>query len=562
MSIDSCALGHRLKRKLKGDVDFGVNARTLCGTPGSTCYATPLGVVKPRDIEDVLETVGLCRHFGAPITCRRCDGSRQGHCAAVIIDFSKYMNRVLGIDSRRKLARVQPGIVHANLQEAASKFHLTFGPGPASHKGCTIGGMIGNNSCLHSQMTGGRTIHNIEMLTLLLYDGTQMSVGITKDRELEQIIRAGGRRGEIYSRLKKLRDSYAQLNSNRCPGVARRVTGYNLHELLPEKGFHVARALVGSHGTCASVVDATLNLVHCPPERSLLVLGYPEIFQAGDHLAEVTAAGPVGLEALDSKCVFARSKGDLQVNHMALLPEGPCFLLVEFGGDTRPESVATARKLMSQLKRQPAPPSMKLICDKEQEQQIWNFREFVLAAPFSTPGQAERWEGSEDLAVPPDKIGPYLRDLGKLFAKYHYPGSLHGHFGHGCIHTRINFGLHTGVKRWHSFLNETSELVIKYGGSFSTETVDGKARAEFLSEMFGPELIRAFEEFKSIWDPDWKMNPDQVPLPYRYGPVFHPTKRKTRFRFLEHSIGFSHAMETCRLPQIRRACPVRGHLCR
>jgi FAD/FMN-containing dehydrogenase len=549
------ALAQRLRRKLKGEVRFDDGFRALYATDGSNYRQTPIGVIRPKDEEDVLEAFALCRQIGAPITSRGCGTSLAGQCCnvAVIIDYTKYMNRILEIDPQRKIARVQPGVVHVNLHEAAEKHHLTFGPDPATHRWCTLGGMIGNNSCgVHSQMAG-RTADNVEALEILLYDGTRMRVGKTTETQLEKIIREGGRRGEIYKRLKALRDRYADLIRERYPRIPRRVSGYNLDELLPEDNFHVARALVGSEGTCVAVLEAVLNLVHSPPSRSLLVLGYPDIFQAGDHIPQVAEYGPIGLEAIDHKFVSDLCKKHLQGEHLKMLPEGKGHLLVEFGGETQAESDAKARKLMSDLKAHRNAPGMKLFDDKDEEKQLWKVRESGLGATAQIPGEAENWEGWEDSAVPPEQVGAYLRDLKKLFDKYGYIGALYGHFGQGCIHTRINFDLKTadGVKQFRSFLNEATDLVLQHGGSLSGEHGDGQSRAEFLPKMFGPELVHAFEEFKDIWDPDWKMNPGKIVKAYRvdenlrYGPAYRPHEPETHFKFPQDGFSFSRAMERC-----------------
>jgi FAD/FMN-containing dehydrogenase/Fe-S oxidoreductase len=549
------ALARRLRRRLKGEVRFDEGFRALYATDGSNYRQTPIGVIRPKDEEDVIETFALCREIGAPITSRGCGTSLAGQCCnvAVIIDYTKYMNRILEIDPQRKIARVQPGVVHVNLHEAAEKHHLTFGPDPATHRWCTLGGMIGNNSCgVHSQMAG-RTADNVEALEILLYDGTRMRVGKTTETQLSEIIREGGRRGEIYKRLRELRDRYGDLIRTRYPRIPRRVSGYNLDELLPEDGFHLARALVGSEGTCVAVLEATLNLVHSPPSRSLLVLGYPDIFQAGDHIPQIAEYGPIGLEAIDHKFVSDLRLKHLQDDHLKMLPEGKGFLLVEFGGETQADSDAKARKLMSDLKMHHNAPGMKLFDDKEEEKRLWKVRESGLGATAQIPGEAENWEGWEDSAVPPERVGVYLRDLKKLFDKYGYVGALYGHFGQGCIHTRINFDLKTaeGVKQFRSFLDEATDLVLQHGGSLSGEHGDGQSRAEFLPKMFGPELVHAFEEFKDIWDPDWKMNPGKVVKAYRvdenlrYGPAYRPHEPETHFKFPQDGFSFSRAMERC-----------------
>ncbi len=549
------ALAQRLKRKIKGEVRFDAGFRALYATDGSNYRQVPIGIVCPRDTEDVIETFALCRQFGAPITSRGCGTSLAGQCCnvAVIIDYSKHLNRVIEIDPQRKLARVQPGTVHRHLADAAAKHQLTFGPDPATHNWCTLGGMIGNNSCgVHSQMAG-RTADNVEALNILLYDGTIMQVGKTSDAELEQIVRAGGRRGEIYSQLKRLSSQYERLIRSRYPQIPRRVSGYNLDELLVENGFHVARSLVGTEGTCVAVLEAVLNLINNPPARSLLVLGYPDIFCAGDHVGEIGLHGPIGLEALDHKFIADLCKKYLQTDHLEMLPDGKGFLLVEFGGETRAESDDQARRLMRHLRSQPSPPAMKLFDNREQEEQLWKVRESGLGATAHIPGEEENWEGWEDSAVPPERVGAYLRDIKKLYDRYSYVGSLYGHFGQGCIHTRINFDLKTaaGVKKFRSFLNEATDLVLSHGGSLSGEHGDGQSRAEFLGKMFGPELVQAFNTFKRIWDPDWKMNPGKIVQAYRidenlrYGPHYNPREPVTHFNYPGDGYSFIRATERC-----------------
>src|SRR6202034_803760 len=272
------SLRTRLRSEVRGDVRFDDGSRALYATDGSNYRQVPIGVVLPHDADDVQETVALCREFGAPLLCRGGGTSLAGQCCnvAVILDFSKYMAGILEIDPARRIARVQPGVVLDHLRAAAEKHHLTFAPDPATHDRCTLGGMIGNNSCgVHSVMAG-KTDDNIEELEILTYDGTRMKVGATSTAELGSIVQAGGRRGEIYSKLQTIAATYGDLVRERFPNIPRRVYGYNLNFLMPENGFHVARALVGSEGTCITILEATCRLVESPPERVLLIIGYPD----------------------------------------------------------------------------------------------------------------------------------------------------------------------------------------------------------------------------------------------------------------------------------------------
>jgi FAD/FMN-containing dehydrogenase len=518
-NVDAQGLEAELRRHIRGEVRFDDGSRALYATDGSNYRQAPIGAVIPRTIDDVLETMAAARRYGAPVLASGCGTSLAGQCCnvAVVMDFSKYLHNVLEIDPARRRARVQPGTILDDLCHAAEQYHLTFGPDPATHNHCTLGGMIGNNSCgVHSVMAG-RTADNVEELEVLTHDGLRLRVGRTSDEELEQIIRAGGRRGEIYAQLKALRDRYADLIRARYPKIPRRVSGYNLDELLPESGFHVARALVGSESTCVTVLEATLRLVHSPPARSLLVLGYPDVYAAGDHIPEVMEAGPVGCEGLDDRLIGYLQKKGMRAAEVAMLPPGNGWLLVEFGGEDKQESDAHAWRLIERLKRQNHPPSMKLFDDPREEHKLWEVRESGLGATANVPGMRDTWPGWEDSAVPPDKLGGYLRDLRKLFDKHGYECSLYGHFGQACVHVRIDFDLVTqaGIDNYLSFLNEAADLVISYGGSLSGEHGDGQARAALLPKMYGPELMQAFREFKHIWDTAWKMNPGKVVDPYR-----------------------------------------------
>jgi FAD/FMN-containing dehydrogenase len=304
-AVDAEGLAAELRINIQGEVRFDEGSRSLYATDGSNYRQVPMGVVIPCTVEDVIETIAVARRYGAPVLARGGGTSLAGQCCnvAVIIDCSKYLNRIVELRPEDKLARVQPGLILDHLRHAAEQYHLTFGPDPSTHDHCTLGGMIGNNSCgVHSVMAG-RTAENVEELEILTYDGLRLRVGQTSDAELERIIHAGGRRGEIYARLKALRDRYADEIRKRYPKIPRRVSGYNLDQLLPENGFHVARALVGSESTCVTVLEATVRLVHSPPARSLVVLCYPDVYQAGDHVPEVLEYGPIGLEGIDDRLV-------------------------------------------------------------------------------------------------------------------------------------------------------------------------------------------------------------------------------------------------------------------
>jgi FAD/FMN-containing dehydrogenase/Fe-S oxidoreductase len=557
-SVDAAGLAEALRAKVRGgsgDVRFDRSARALYATDGSNYRQVPIGVVLPRDADDVLATVALCREFGAPLLCRGGGTSLAGQCCnvAVILDFSKYMAKILEIDAVRRVARVQPGVVLDSLRTAAEKHHLTFAPDPATHDRCTLGGMIGNNSCgVHSVMAG-KTDDNIAELEILTYDGVRLKVGATSSAELEHILGGGGRRAEIYAKLQTIASTYGDLVRQRFPNIPRRVSGYNLNYLLPENGFNLARALVGSEGTCVTILEATCCLVQSPPERVLLVIAYPDIYQCADHVPEIMAHQPIGLEGFDELLVgYTRAKG-INSEGIALLPDGGGWLMVEFGASTLQDAECQARGLMQALGRSAGTPDMRLFIDKQQIKRIWEVRESALGATSHVPGEPLNWEGWEDAAVAPEKLGGYLRDLRIMMAAYGYKGSLYGHFGHGCVHTRINFDLQSkeGVAKFRKFMEEAADLVVSYGGSISGEHGDGQSRGELLPKMFGPQLVQAFREFKAVWDPEWKMNPGKLIEPYkldenlRLGAAYSPWEPKTTFQFVEDHGSLAEATMRC-----------------
>ncbi len=546
-------LENELKRAVKGEVRFDRGSRALYAADGSNYRQIPIGLVVPRDEEDVIATVAACRKFGAPVLPRGAGTSLAGQCCnvAVVLDFTKYMNKILELNPDERFARVQPGVVLDTLRNKAEEHHLTFGPDPSTHSRCTLGGMIGNNSCGTHSLLAGKTVDNVEELRILLYDGTLMTVGGTADEiRLQSMMDAGGRPGAIYSALRNLRDQYGDLIRARFPNIPRRVSGYNLDQLLPENGFHLARALVGTEGTCAIVLEAKLRLVQSPPHRALVGLGYEDVFLAADHTPEILPFGPIGLEGLEGSIVDGLKKK--AAPHVDLLPAGRGILLVEFGADNAEAADQLAHQLVDHMERSANPPDIRLY-DKNEARQVWKLRESGPRAAAAAPGSPPEWEGWDDAAVAPEKLGGYLRDIRKLLDEYNYHAAFYGHFGHGCIHMRVTFDLESenGIRKYGEFVERAADLVVSYGGSLSGEHGDGQSRGALLPKMFGPELMKAFVEFKSVWDPDNKMNPNKVVNAYlptenlRLGADYKPKESPTYFQFPEDDGSFAKATVRC-----------------
>ena len=560
--VDAESLEKELSASINGEVRFDDGSKALYSTDGSNYRQVPIGVVLPKTEEDIINTIAICRKYKAPVLSRGGGTSLAGQCCnvAVVMDMSKYFNKILNIDKEKKLVTVQPGIVLDTMRHTTEKkVNLTFGPDPATHSHCTLGGMLGNDSCgIHSVMAafagnGARVADNTESLTIVTYDGIQMKVGKTSDEEYESIIKEGGRKAEIYKKLRDLRDKYADLIREKFPNIPRRVSGYNLPQLLPENGFNVARALVGSEGTCVTILEATLNLIGAAKNKSLLVLGYPDVYAAGGAVMPILKHKPIGLEGIDDLLIGYMKKKGLDISDLPLLPKGNGWLLVEFDGETKQESDNKAKAMMEELKKNDNPPTMSLFDDPEQEKMLWEIRESGLGATAWVPGEPMTVPGWEDSAVPPEKVGDYLKDLRDLFNKFGYNPSLYGHFGQGCIHCRASFDLFTkeGLANYKAFTIEAAHLVVRYGGSLSGEHGDGQARGELLDIMFGNELVQAFKEFKTIWDPEWRMNPGKIIDSYgqlanlRINNHYDPIQTKTHFKFTEDENSFARATLRC-----------------
>jgi FAD/FMN-containing dehydrogenase/Fe-S oxidoreductase len=556
---NAAALEHQLRACVRGEVRFDDAARALYATDASNYRQIPIAIVTPLDAADVEAAISVCRSFGAPVLSRGAATSLAGQCCntAVILDFSKSMRRILAIDAILCTAIVEPGIVLDRVREAAEQHALTFAPDPATHSRCTLGGMIGNNSCGTHSLLGGKTVDNIESMQIMLYDGTRMTVGQTSENELADIIAAGGRKGEIYAGLKAIRDQYANLIRQRFPRIPRRVSGFNLDELLPENGFNVARALVGSEGTCVIILESTLRLVKSPQHRTVVGLGFADAFVAADFVPLILQDNPIALEGFDRALLDFMQRKGLAVEEVKLLPEGNGFLLVEFGADSEDESLAMANALATTARTYSSQPSIRIF-SKQEARQVWFVRESALGAVSFVPGQPEQWEGWEDAAVAPTKLGTYLRSLTSLMTEFNYTSPMYGHFGHGCVHLRINFDFSSepGIARYRTFIDRAADLVVSMGGSISGEHGDGQSRAALLEKMFGPELIQAFRTFKSLWDPTNKMNPgkligtDSEPVNQpqdhlRLNTSHPPMQTSTHFSFANDHGSFEHAALRC-----------------
>ncbi|WP_436849483.1 FAD-linked oxidase C-terminal domain-containing protein [Streptomyces avermitilis] len=488
---DRAALRQALRAAVRGEVAFDATARALTTMDASNYRRVPLGVVAPRDAEDVAAALSVCRAYGVPVVPRGGGTSIAGQATGtgVVLDFTRHMNRIVSLDPAARTAVVQPGVVLDRLQEAAAPHGLRFGPDPSTHGRCTLGGMIGNNSCGSHSVAWGTTADSVRELKVITGRGQPLTLG------RDWVGAPEGLRPLVDGELARLRTGF--------PALPRRISGYALDALLPEKGADVARSFCGSEGTLGVLTEAVVRLVEAPRARALAVLAYADESAAADAAAGLLPHGPLTVEGMAADLV--PSPADL--------PRGGAWLFVETGGATEAEARARAEAIVRAADVMDA----LVVTDPAGQHTLWRIREDASGTATRMPDGTEAWPGWEDCAVPPARLGAYLRDFRGLLSAHGLRGTPYGHFGDGCIHVRIDFDLLTeaGTGRFRRFSQELADLVVSHGGSLSGEHGDGQARAELLPRMYGPELVALFERAKDIWDPDGLLNPGMLVRPAR-----------------------------------------------
>ncbi|OKJ99527.1 dimethylmenaquinone methyltransferase [Streptomyces sp. CB03234] len=492
---ETADIARALRDAVRGEVDFGAAARALHTMDASNYRRVPVGVVAPRDAADVAAALAVCREHGVPVVPRGAGTSIAGQATGtgVVLDFTRHMRDIVSVDPEARTAVVQPGVVLDRLRGAARAYGLTFGPDPSTHSRCTLGGMIGNNACGSHSVAWGTTADNVDRLTVVTYGGAELDLGC-------------GGQGAPDGLADLVRDHLAALRTGFPPGLPRRISGYALDALLPERGTDLARAFCGSEGTLAVLTEATVRLVESPPARALAILGYADEGAAADAAPGLLLYGPLTVEGMAEDLVRDPAA-------RAALPRGGAWLFAETGGATPEEAAAHAARLVRAADALDAT----VVTDPAAQRALWRVREDAAGTATRTAEGAEAWPGWEDCAVPPARLGAYLRDFRALLAQSGLRGTPYGHFGDGCVHVRIDFDLVTegGVRRFRRFSEDVADLVVAHGGSLSGEHGDGQARAELLPKMYGDELVALFGRFKDLWDPAGGMNPGMLARPAR-----------------------------------------------
>ncbi|WP_324649449.1 FAD-binding and (Fe-S)-binding domain-containing protein [Georgenia sp. H159] len=487
-----------LRSAVDGTVHDDALYRGQYSTDASNYRVVPDVVVVPRDVDDVRAALDTARRLGAPVTARGGGTSIAGNSIGpgVVIDFSRHVNRILEIDPEARTARVEPGVVMSALQKAAKPHGLRFGPDPSTQNRATFGGMIGNNACGPRAVAYGRTADNVSSLDVVDGTGRSFTAGrgsLDAVPGLDRLVQAN---------LASIRTELGRFK--------RQVSGYSLEHLLPENGADLAKMLVGTEGTLVTVLGATVDLVPVPSAPVLVALGYPDMASAADAVPALLAHGPLAVEGIDARLV------DIVRHHhgpaaVPDLPAGEGWLLVEVGGEDHADALDRARRLAADG----GTDAVAVVPAGPQADALWRIRADGAGLGGRTPSGAQGWPGWEDAAVPPEKLGAYLRDFEVLMADHGVDGLLYGHFGDGCMHVRIDMPLDdpNGIGPTRDFLVASAELVTSYGGSLSGEHGDGRARSELLPLMYSPAMIDLFGQVKTLLDPAEHLNPGVLVRP-------------------------------------------------
>ena len=536
--VHVATFAEQIKARISGEVDDSVRARAEYSTDASNYRVPPKIVVFPKDNDDVAAVLEICREQGVPFTSRGGGTSVAGNSigTGVVLDFSRYMNKILDIDPQARTARVQPGVIMSDLQREAGKFGLRFGPDPSTMNRATFGGMIGNNACGPHAVAWGRTADNVVELECLDGHGRAFTAG-AGDGALDAV---PGLEDLVDRHLAEVRTNFGRFS--------RQVSGYSMEHLLPEHGRDLAKMLVGSEGTLVVITEATLRLVPQAQAPTLIVLGYPDMPAAADAVPALLEHAPLAVEGIDAELVdvVRRSKGTVPE-----LPPGGGWLFIEVGAQEG-EDISVVGERVEAITRDAGTDAVMVRPPGPEATELWRIRADGAGLGGRTPAGTPAWPGWEDSAVPPEKLGDYLRDLRGLMDRHGLNGLMYGHFGDGCVHVRIDFPIdaESGVPIMRTFMEEATDIAVSYGGSMSGEHGDGRARSEMLDRMYPPTVMGLFAAVKNLFDPGAVLNPgilvDPEPLDVDLRrPAAAPTAYAGGFHFGEDEGDFTRAVHRC-----------------
>ena len=548
-------LAQELRQRVSGEVRFDPFSRVLYSTDASIYQMEPVGVVIPRNVEDVLAVVEVARDNGIPVLPRGGGTSLAGQTVnhAIVLDFSKYLNQVLEINQDERWVRVQPGIVLEQLNKQLAGHNLQYAPDPTTANRACVGGGIGNNTCGAHSVIYGKTLDHVKELEVVLADGTLSHFGSLNSGELEAKLGGTGLEGDIYRGIRGIAQENASEIEVRYPKILRRVSGYNLDEFLSDYPFNLSRMVVGSEGTLCVVTEAKLNLVPRPTMTALSVLHFADIVEASEATREVLMHEPSSIEVMD-KILLDRSRESLGHSRNLSFIEGDpgALLAVEFYGESEAELVAKMKALKDDMVHRRLGYAWVNLMDSAAQASVWNLRKAGLGLLMSIRGDAKPLPFVEDTAVDPENLGPFVRRFDEIVRNHGTEAAYYGHASVGCLHIRplVSLKDSQGIQTMVSIADEISDLVVEFGGSLSGEHGDGIVRGVWTEKLFGSQIYQAFREVKKTFDPHGIMNPGKIidcpPMTenLRYGIEYQAASIPTSLDFSADT-NYAGAVEMC-----------------
>jgi FAD/FMN-containing dehydrogenase/Fe-S oxidoreductase len=544
-----------LRRVVRGSVRFDPASLLLYSTDASMYQVEPIGVVTPRDADDVIAAFDVARRQKVALLPRGGGTSLTGQTVnrALVLDFSQHMNGVLEVNAEELWARVQPGLVQDELNHAIRDLGLLFGPDTSTSNRATLGGMLGNNSGGSHSIAYGLTVEHVLELDALLADGTRVRFGTVTPAELEAKMRLPGAEGRIYREVAAIRGEYAEEIRKRYPKHWRRVAGYNLNELVKDGPLNMARVVVGSEGTLLTVLEAKVRLVRRPKKTALDVIHYASIQEALESSQSILETGPYAVELTD-KLILDLARNNIEQRARAAFVQGDpgAILIVEYAAESDGEVQSKVEALEARRAREGFGYAAHLAWDVAEQQSIWKLRKAGLGLLLGMKGDKKPIAFVEDTCVEPRHLKEFVPRFADIFAKHDTTGAYYGHCSVGCLHIRPVIDLKTprGLEQVKAIADEITDLVLEFGGTISSEHGDGRARSPFLERMYGPTLMQAFRRLKTAFDPDHRMNPGNiVDSPgilenLRYGLAYKTWEPKTLLDFSAQG-GFAASVEMC-----------------
>jgi FAD/FMN-containing dehydrogenase/Fe-S oxidoreductase len=558
-------LERELGKAIRGNVRFDAGSRLLYSTDASMYQMEPVGIVIPRDADDVRAAIEIAARHKVAILPRGGGTSLTGQTVnyALVLDFSRYMDKVLEVNAEELWVRVQPGLVQDNLNHHVRSLGLGFGPDTSTSNRATLGGMLGNNSGGSHSIAYGLTVEHVIELTTVLADGSRAVFGEVTPDEFAAKCRAPGLEGQIYREVARIRDTYADEIQAKYPAHWRRVSGYNLNELVPAIGrrhatnggkpLNMARLIVGSEGTFVAVVEAKMRLIRRPKNTAVEVIHYREIQEALESSSSILETGPYAVELTDKMILDLARNNIEQSQRMGFVQGDPgAIMIVEYAGETDAEVRAKIEALDARRQRERFGYAAHIAHDTAEQASIWKLRKAGLGLLLGMKGDKKPIAFVEDTAVAPQHLAEFVSRFREIFAKHDTEGAYYGHCSVGCLHIRPVIDLKTprGLEQVKAIADEITDLVVRFNGTISSEHGDGRARSPFLERMYGPRIMQAFRELKRAFDPDNRMNPGNIVAPagvtdhLRYGTQYTTWEPKTLLDFSEQG-GFAASIEMC-----------------